>query len=95
MNFKVNDMIIVTKTFTCDGITFHKNYVGIIRKINYYSSYDLGVEWLNENIKGHTLEDAIKNEKGWWIKSSKAKLEIIDNNIPLTELLNKYKGLKF
>lgn len=94
-NFKVNDMIIVTKTFTCDEVTFYKNYVGIIRKINYDSSYDLGVEWLNENIKGHNLWGAIENERGWWIKSAKAKIEVIDNNIPLTELLNKYKGLKF
>jgi len=95
MNFKVNDMIIVTKTFTCDGVTFHKNYVGIIRKINYDNIYDLGVEWLNDNIKGHNLCGEIKNGKGWWIKSSKAKIEVIDNNIPLTELLNKYKGLNF
>lgn len=95
MNFKVNDMIVVTKTFTCDGQTFYKNNIGIIRKINYDDSYDLGIEWLNENFEGHTLEDTIKNDRGWWIKSAKAKIEIIDNNIPLIELLNKYKGLKF
>ena len=42
MNFKVNDMIVVTKTFMCDGETFYKNNIGIIRKINYHDSYDLG-----------------------------------------------------
>jgi hypothetical protein len=95
MNFKVNDMIVVTKTFMCDGETFYKNNIGIIRKTNYHDSYDLGVEWLNENFKGHTLEGAIKNGRGWWIRSAKAQIEIIDNNTPLIELLNKYKGLKF
>ncbi len=95
MNFKVNDMIVVTKTFICDGVTFYKDNIGIIREINYYSSYDLGIEWLNKNIEGHTLGDVIKNNRGWWIESTKAKIETIDNNIPLIELLNKYKGLKF